>query len=111
MDVTEQLARVDPTTVTAVAQQAIGSPTAQVVGGSTRSRMADMAWRWDKLPAADQRLGDRRMSIRALVRLPQVDARAACRRASALDLTHNEYWRREIATYESEIPAQLPGTA
>ena len=58
MDVTEQLARVDATTVTAVAQQAIGSPTAQVVGWEHQ-----VVWRIrrgarHKLPAADQRLGD-----------------------------------------------------
>jgi len=109
MDVTEQLARVDATTVTAVAQQAIGSPTAQAVGwehqvayGGYGVALGTNCLLRISGSATDEGRSVPWSAYLKLTLVPPVDA------PRALDLTHNEYWRREIATYESEIPAQLP---
>jgi hypothetical protein len=109
MDVTEQLARVDAATVTAVARQAIGSPAARVVrwehqvayGGYGVVRGTNCLLRISGSATDGGRPAPWSAYLK-LTRVPPVDA------LGAHDLTHNEYWRREIATYESEIPAQLP---
>jgi hypothetical protein len=109
MDVTEQLARVDATTVTAVARQAVGSPTAQVVGWEHQLAYGGLGVVSGTNcllrisgSATDEGWPAPWSAYLKLTRVPPADA------PRAHDLTHNDYWRREIASYESDIPAQLP---
>jgi hypothetical protein len=108
--VSEQLARVDAATVAAVARQALGRPAVQVVrwehrvayGGLGVVRGTNSLLRVSG-EATDGGRPAPWSAYLKLTRVPPADA------SQAHAATHNDYWRREIATYESALPAQLPG--
>jgi len=109
MDVSEQLTRVDAVTVAAVARQALGRPAAQVgrwehrvaYGGLGVVRGTNSLLRVSG-EATDGGRPAPWSAYLKLTRVPPADA------PHAHAVTHNDYWRREIATYESALPAQLP---
>jgi hypothetical protein len=109
VDVSEQVARVDGATVSTVARRVLGSPTADVVrwearvayGGFGVVAGTNCVLRVSG-EAADTG-GTRPWSAYVkITRVPPADA------GEAHDPTHNGYWRREIATYESGLLRQLP---
>ena len=113
MDVEAQLARVDRATVEAVARQALGRPNAHVggwqqqvvYGGIGVARGTNCLLRFTGEATNDSRKDDRPEPWSAFLKLTRVPLSDA---SPAHNMTHNDYWRREIDTYESQIPGDLP---
>jgi hypothetical protein len=109
MALDEMVARVDPDTITSVARQVLGNPAAEVNGWEHRAFGGGVGQVWGTSctlrvtgTAVDRGSEQTWSAVLKLWRVP------ATGDGPANDPTHNQYWRREIATYESDLAAHLP---